>query len=86
MDNWTVHHGQDIKDLVQSFHCNILYLPTYSPDFNPIEFLFSKIKAFIKKFRPDNIDDLIQVFIDACKSVSLDDIRNTFRHCNYLVQ
>lgn len=86
MDNWTVHHGQDIKDLVESFNCGILYLPTYSPDFNPIEFLFSKIKAFIKKLSSDSVDDLVQAFIDACKNVPLNEISNAFRHCGYLVQ
>lgn len=86
MDNWTVHHGRDIKDLVESFDCQIIYLPTYSPDFNPIEFLFSKVKAFIKKLRPDTIEGLVQAFIHASKTVSLDEIKHTFRHCGYLVQ
>jgi len=75
MDNWTVHHGADIKELVESFHCKILYLPTYSPDFNPIEFLFSKIKAFIKALRPLSLPDLIQAFRDATNS--------TFRKHSY---
>jgi hypothetical protein len=47
MDNWTVHRGKDITALVQSFGCSVLYLPTYSPDFNPIEHLFAKIKSFV---------------------------------------
>lgn len=37
MDNWTVHHGDDVTSLVESFGCKVLYLPTYSPDFNPEE-------------------------------------------------
>ena len=84
MDNWTVHHGQDIKELVEYFDCTVLYLPTYSPDLNPIEYLFSKIKSFIKKLRPLTSQALSQAFIDAAKTVSLTDIINTFRHCNYL--
>lgn len=86
LDNWTVHHGIDIRALVESYDCKLFYLPTYSPDFNPIEFLFSKVKAFIKKLRPQTMPDLIQAFNDAAKSVSLKDIRNTFKHCGYLVQ
>lgn len=86
MDNWTVHHGADIKELVEAHNCQILYLPTYSPDFNPIEFLFSKVKAFVKKLRPKSKDDLIHAFMDATKTVSLEDITHTFRHCKYLVQ
>ena len=84
MDNWSVHKGQDIRDLVASFGCSILYLPTYSPDFNPIEYLFAKIKAHIKKDRSKTIEKLIDSYCDAACSITSDDIRNTFRHCNYL--
>lgn len=52
LDNWRVHHGDDVRELVEAHGCQLLYLPTYSPDFNPIEHLFSKIKAFVKKLRP----------------------------------
>ena len=52
MDNWTVHHGADIAQLVEAHGSKVVYLPTYSPDFNPIEHLFAKIKALIKKLRP----------------------------------
>lgn len=86
MDNWKVHHGSDITELVQSFGCKVLYLPTYSPDFNPIEYLFSKIKAFIKKFRPLNLDDLMDVFSSATLTISLQHIAHTFAHCGYSVQ
>jgi len=86
LDNWTVHHGADIKALVEAFNCKLLYLPTYSPDLNPIEYLFSKIKALIKKLRPLKLVDLLLAFENAARSISLQDIRNTFRHCGYLVQ
>ena len=85
MDNWTVHKGDDITNLVESYGCTILYLPTYSPDFNPIEYLFSKIKAFIKKLRPLNVDDLIQAFSDAAQTITLHNVADSFRHCGYLV-
>ena len=49
MDNWTVHHGHDVGELVEAHGCTIFYLPSYSPDFNPIEFLFSKIKSLRKE-------------------------------------
>lgn len=85
LDNWKVHHGEDIRELVESYGCELLYLPSYSPDFNPIEFLFSKVKAFIKMLRPMNMPELLQAFQDATKTVSLVDIKHTFRHCGYLV-
>lgn len=86
MDNWTVHHGNDIKALVEGFDCKILYLPRYSPDFNPIEYLFSKIKGFIRKLQADTLGALMQAFSDACQTVTLADVRGAFRHCGYLEQ
>jgi transposase len=86
MDNWKVHHGSDITELVENVGCKVLYLPTYSPDFNPIEYLFSKIKAFIKTFRPLNLSNLMDVFSDATLTITLQHIADTFAHCGYSVQ
>lgn len=83
LDNWTVHHGDAVTDLVEAAGCELLYLPTYSPDLNPIEHLFAKIKAFIKRLRPDNIRGLIQAFCDALKTITPDNIRNAILHCGY---
>lgn len=86
MDNWRVHLGTDVRDLVEGHHCTILYLPAYSPDYNPIELLFSKIKAFVKRLRPLTLPELIQAFVDAVLSVTSDDAKNTFEHCGYVEQ
>lgn len=86
MDNWTVHHGDDVGDLVEACGCELLYLPTYSPDLNPIEHLFAKVKAFIKSLRPETVDALIQAFCDAVKTVSPENALNAFKHCGYKVE
>ena len=86
MDNWTVHKGDDITELVERFGCTILYLPTYSPEFNPIEYLFSSIKAFIKKLRPSTFPELMDAFSDAARAITLQNVADTFEHCGYLVQ
>ncbi len=103
MDNWTVHHGGDVRNLVEACGCELLYLPTYSPDFvlgktahrkgakfqpsgparNPIEHLFAKLRAFIKALRPDSTDKLIQAFCDATKTLTPENVRNSFQHCGY---
>jgi hypothetical protein len=85
MDNWTVHHGEDIRLLVEQYDCQLRYLPTYSPDFNPIEHIFAKVKAFIKAKRPMETVKLIQAFVDALFTVTTDDVQNAFRHCGYQV-
>lgn len=86
LDNWTVHHGEEVSDLARAYGCELLYLPTYSPDFNPIEHLFAKVKAFVKRLRPDSVDKLIQAFCEAVKTVTPDHTRNVFRHCGYQVE
>jgi len=83
MDNWKGHHGQDVRDLIASYNCEVIYLPAYSPDFNPIEYLFSKIKAFIRGLRPMNKQDLLQAFVDAVLSVTPLNALKTFFHCGY---
>lgn len=83
MDNWTVHHGEEVKELVERFSCELLYLPTYSPDLNPIEHLFAKLKAFIKSLRPETLDALTEAFCEAVKTVTPENVLNSFRHCGY---
>lgn len=86
LDNWTVHHGDDVRELVDAAGCELLYLPTYSPDLNPIEHLFAKVKAFVKALRPDTLPALIQAFCDAVKTVSPQNILKSFLHCGYRVE
>ncbi len=102
MDNWsaehpegTVHHGDEIRELAEAHNCELLYLPTYSPDLvlgktappgparNPIEHLFAKIKAFIKALRPGTTDTLVQTFCAAVETVTPENVLNSFQHCGY---
>ena len=86
MDNWTVHHGEEVRELAERFGCELLYLPTYSPDLNPIEHLFAKVKAFVKRLRPDSTDKLVRAFGDAVQNVTLENIIKSVRYCGYLVE
>jgi transposase len=86
MDNFTIHHNSKVRELIEAAECELLYLPTYSPDFNPIEHLFAKLKAFIKKLRPDTVPNLIQAFEQAVLTVTQVDAKNAFNHCSYLSQ
>jgi len=86
MDNWTVHHGDEVRNLVEDSGCELLYLPTYSPDLNPIEHLFAKIKTFVKNLRPNTVANLIQAFCDATKTLTPENARKSFKHCGYQVR
>lgn len=83
MDNFTIHHNREVRKLIESAGCRLLYLPTYSPDFNPIELLFSKLKAFVRKLRPKTLADLFDVLAQAVLHLDPEDARNAFRYCGY---
>jgi len=85
LDNWTIHYGDDVRELVADFGCELLYLPTYSPDLNPIENLFAKVKTFVKKAKAQNIPELMQAFCDAICKVTFTNILNSFRSCGYRI-
>ncbi len=78
MDNWSVHHGEEVRELIECFGCELLYLLTYLPDPNPIE--YAKLKAFIKALRLETLK-LIQAFCNAVKTVTPEQVLNTFKHC-----
>jgi len=62
MDNLRTHHIQAVGELLHGAGAEVLYLPPYSPDLNPIEKLWSKVKAILRKLRvrsPDALDDAI---------------------------
>lgn len=49
MDNLSCHMGSQIRQLIEARGCQLLFLPSYSPDFSPIEEAFSKLKAFLRR-------------------------------------
>ena len=51
LDNAQIHHDEYLVNLVESVGCKIIYLPPYSPDFNPIETAFSSIKSWLKRHK-----------------------------------
>ena len=59
-------------------------LPPYSPDFNPIEEMGSKVKAFLRKTKARTEKALLQAITDALKSITPNDCAGWFKHCGYL--
>lgn len=83
MDNYSSHKGQEIKALIERAGAKLIYLPTYSPEFNPIENCWSKLKSILRKISARTYPDLVKAIEFAFNQISLDDIRSWFTHCCY---
>ncbi len=83
LDNLSVHRVKGcLKPLIEKGVC-ISFLPPYSPDFNPIELAWSKVKAFLRKFKARDSDTLLKALGDALASISPSDSLAWIRHCGY---
>jgi transposase len=86
MDNLSAHKGQRVKELIERRGCELLYLPPYSPDFNPIEEAFAKIKGALRKAQSRTREALVEAMGSAISAISPQDARGFFDHCGYNTQ
>jgi transposase len=80
MDNHPVHHAKIVQKYTKQNHINVLFLPPYSPELNPIEEAFSKIKTYIKKQKARTLDKLLIVINDAFNIITNEDAHGYFNH------
>ena len=85
MDNASPHKIKGIVEAIEERGAYVLWLPTYSPDLNPIEQMWSKLKAHLRKAKARTLDALYQALNDALDLVSSSDIRGWFALANYSV-
>jgi transposase len=83
MDNLCAHKGERVRELVESMGCELLYLPPYSPDLNPIEEAFSKMKGILRKAEARSREALVEAMGRALDAITLQDARGFFEHCGY---
>jgi transposase len=83
MDNLNAHKGERIEELIEERNCELVYLPPYSPDFNPIEEAFSKIKGLLRKVEARSREALVEAIGAAISAVTASDARGFFEHCGY---
>lgn len=84
MDNLSSHKVRGVREAIDATGAELAYLPPYSPDLNPIENLFSKIKTFLRSRAERTVGALWDSIEDAIEVVSPDDCRNCFRHAGYI--
>ena len=85
LDNCTAHKVAGVKKAIEACGAKVLYLPAYSPDFNPVELLWSKVKAILRREKARTFEALEKALKVALDAVSVNDIAGWFKHCGYSV-
>jgi len=83
MDNLPAHKGPRVEELIKAAGAELLYLPPYSPDMNPIEKAYSKLKAHLRKIAERTVAGLMRV-LEACADIFKPaECENYFAACGY---
>jgi transposase len=85
LDNLATHKVQGVREAIEAAGARLLYLPPYSPDFNPIENMWSKIKQILRSLAPRTQDELFQAAKTAFNAISTADCHGFFLHARYAI-
>jgi transposase len=85
MDNLNAHKGDRVRELVEARGASLLFLPSYSPDFSPIEEAFSKLKTILRRIAARTKGALVEAIGKALDAITSQDARGWFGHCGYAV-
>ena len=85
LDNLGAHKVEGVRERIEAAGAQLLYLPPYSPDFNPIEQAWSKIKQHLCKAKARTLERLQDAVAQALASVTPQDATGWFRHCGYTI-
>ena len=83
MDNLPVHKTPGVREAIEGAGARLEYLPRYSPDLNPIEMPFSKLKAWLRKLARRTVSTLSRAIAEFIPTISKAQARNYFRHAGY---
>ena len=83
IDNLSCHKVQGVAEAIAACGAQLCYLPAYSPDLNPIEMAFSKLKALLRKAAARHWNDLLEAVTHALDTISADQCLNFLRHAQY---
>jgi len=85
LDNLAVHKHPEALAHIEAVGARLRFLPPYSPDFNPIEQAFAKLKAFLRAARPRSFDQVISLVAAALRLFTPTECANYIRNCGYRV-
>lgn len=83
MDNVSTHLVEGVEETIEARRASVYYLPAYSPDFNPIEQLFSKFKAFLRKMKARTVETLWKTIASFLREVSKEECKAFFANSGY---
>jgi transposase len=83
MDNCPIHLGEEVKKAIENKGAKLIYLSPYSPDFSPLENLWSKLKIILRSIKTTNYQELGKAIDFAFRQVTSSNIFNWFTHCCY---
>jgi transposase len=83
-DNLGAHKHRDVVRVLEDANVRVVFLPPYSPDMNPIELAWSKVKQVMRSCAPRNLEALEEAAVTALRAVTPHDIAGWFRHAGYL--
>ena len=86
LDNLAAHKVEGIRELIESYGAQVLYLPPYSPDFNPIEPAWSKLKQLLRGAKARLLEQLESAVASAIAAITPANALAYFRHCGYGIQ
>lgn len=84
LDNLAAHKDAEALDLIHAAGAEVWFLPPYSPDLNPIEKMWSKIKEFLRAAKARSFDTLLATIADALKTITAEDAQGWFESCGYM--
>ncbi len=83
LDNLSAHKAPDIRKRIEEVGAHLRYLPPYSPDFNPIEGMWSKVKNALRAAAARTEDNLYHAIVEVLKTVTPNDATGWFQQCGY---
>ena len=83
MDRLKAHRGPVVRELIEAQGARLLYLPPYSPDLNPIEKVWSKLKALVRKAKARTREALWEAIAKALEAITPQDCQGCFAFCGY---
>ena len=85
MDNCSIHKVEEVTEAIEAVGARVVFLPTYSPDLNPIENCWSKVKSILRSLKPRSAEELFKALEKAFAAITTQNILGWFKHCGYAV-